>query len=67
MPRRARLDASDALHHLIVGGVEKRRLVNDDADRRDKEGEARTAYSNYVKKAIGEGRQSELVGGGLIR
>jgi REP element-mobilizing transposase RayT len=28
---------------------------------------ARTAYRNYVKKAIGEGRRPELVGGGLIR
>jgi len=32
-----------------------------------KEGEAKTAYRNYVKKAIGEGRRPELVGGGLIR
>ena len=32
-----------------------------------KEGEARNAYRNYVKKGIGEGRRPELVGGGLIR
>jgi REP element-mobilizing transposase RayT len=32
-----------------------------------KEGEARNAYRNYVKKAIGEGRRPELVGGGLVR
>ena len=32
-----------------------------------KEGEARTAYREYVKKGMGEGRRPELVGGGLIR
>ena len=33
MPRRARLDAPATLHHVIVRGVEKRRIVNDVADR----------------------------------
>jgi hypothetical protein len=32
-----------------------------------KEGAAKKAYRNYVKKAIDEGRRPELVGGGLIR
>ncbi|NNL74947.1 MAG: hypothetical protein HKO68_01280 [Desulfobacterales bacterium] len=32
-----------------------------------KEGEARRAYRNYVKKGIDQGRRPELVGGGLIR
>ena len=32
-----------------------------------REGEARRAYGNYVKEAIGEGRRPELVGGGFIR
>jgi REP element-mobilizing transposase RayT len=31
------------------------------------EGEAKASYRSYVKKAIGEGRRPELVGGGLIR
>ena len=31
------------------------------------EGEARRSYRDYVKKGIGEGRRSELVGGGLVR
>ena len=35
MPRRARLDAPGTLHHVIVRGIEKRRIVNDDADRKD--------------------------------
>ena len=29
MPRRARLDAPDTLHHVMVRGIEKRRIVND--------------------------------------
>ena len=32
-----------------------------------KEGEAKKAYGNYVKKAIDQGRRPELVGGGLVR
>ena len=34
MPRRARLDSPGTLHHVIVRGIEKRRIVNDDQDRR---------------------------------
>lgn len=33
MPRMARLDAPGTLHHVIVRGIEKRRIVNDDRDR----------------------------------
>ncbi len=33
MPRRARLDAPGTLHHVIVRGIERRRIVNDVADR----------------------------------
>ncbi len=32
-----------------------------------KQGEAKSAYRNYVKKGIYQGRRPELVGGGLIR
>jgi putative transposase len=35
MLRRPRLDAPGSLHHVIVRGIEKRRIVNDDADRED--------------------------------
>jgi putative transposase len=34
MPRQARLDAAGTLHHVIVRGIERRRIVNDDPDRR---------------------------------
>ncbi|MEE4263824.1 MAG: hypothetical protein V2I56_14120 [Desulfobacteraceae bacterium] len=33
MPHRARLDASGTLHHVIVRGIERRRIVADAADR----------------------------------
>lgn len=35
MPRRARLDAPGTLHHVIVRGINKRRIVNDVADRKN--------------------------------
>jgi REP element-mobilizing transposase RayT len=34
MPRQARLDAAGTLHHVIIRGIEKRRIVDDDEDRR---------------------------------
>jgi REP element-mobilizing transposase RayT len=33
MPRQARLDSPGTLHHVIVRGIEKRCIVNDDKDR----------------------------------
>jgi len=33
MPRQARLDAPGTLHHAIIRGIEKRRIVDDDIDR----------------------------------
>jgi len=33
MPRKARIDAAGALHHIICRGIEERRIFRDDADR----------------------------------
>ena len=33
MPRNARIDAPGALHHIIVRGIERRKIFNDDVDR----------------------------------
>ena len=33
MPRQARLDAPGTLHHIIVRGIERRKIVDDDTDR----------------------------------
>ena len=35
MPRQARLDTPGTLHHVIVRGIEKRRIVDDQKDRAD--------------------------------
>ena len=35
MPRKARIDAPGALHHLIVRGIERRKIFRDDRDRED--------------------------------
>ena len=35
MPRQARLDAPGTLHHVILRGIEKRRVVDDDKDRKN--------------------------------
>ncbi len=34
MPRRARLDAPGTLHHVIVRGIERRKIVTDVTDRK---------------------------------
>ena len=33
MPRGPRLDAPGTLHHVILRGIERRKIVNDDNDR----------------------------------
>jgi putative transposase len=33
MPRKARIDAAGALHHIIIRGIEGRKIFRDDADR----------------------------------
>ncbi len=35
MPRQARLDAPGTLHHVIIRGIEKRRIVDDAKDQED--------------------------------
>src|SRR5687767_1035856 len=35
MPRQARLDSPGTLHHVMVRGTEKRRIVDDETDRRN--------------------------------
>jgi hypothetical protein len=33
MPRRARLESPEILHHVMVRGIEKRLIVDDETDR----------------------------------
>ena len=52
MPRRARLHAPGTLYHVIVQGIEKRRIVSDVADHKDfvqRLGELSTATKTAVQ------------------
>ena len=33
MPRQARIDAPGALHHIIAGGIARKKVFDDNADR----------------------------------
>jgi hypothetical protein len=33
MPRQARIDAPESLHHIIIRGIERKRIFRDDKDR----------------------------------
>jgi len=35
MPRQARLDSPGTLHHVMIRGIEKRRIIDDDVGRND--------------------------------
>ena len=35
MPRQARLDHPGTLHHVMIRGIEKKRIVRDQQDRKD--------------------------------
>jgi putative transposase len=46
MPRKARIDAPGALHHIIVRGIERRKIFKDDTDRID--------FLNRLEKVLSE-------------
>ena len=57
MARQPRLDAPGTLHHVIVRGIEKRRIVDDKIDRdnfekEEKERKKGTSYIAPVKKKV---------------
>lgn len=35
MPRETRLESPGMLHHVIIRGINKRRIVDDETDRKD--------------------------------
>ena len=57
MPRRARLDAPGTLHHVMVRGIDRRRIVNDVADRK-----------NFVKRMgeLAAGTKTTIYGWALL-
>ncbi len=57
VPRQARLDAPGTLHHVIVRGTEKRRIVDDEKDRQ-----------NFVKRLgdLAKETQTKIYGWSLM-
>lgn len=35
MPRKVRIDAPGAMHHVIIGGIERRKIFRSDYDRKN--------------------------------
>ncbi len=72
MPRQSRIDAPGALHHVIVRGIARRKILYDDTEfilRRcgRRRANSKRHYRDFVCKGVDQGRRPELTGGGLIR
>ncbi|MBW2058222.1 MAG: transposase [Deltaproteobacteria bacterium] len=52
MPRRTRIDAAGAVHHVIIRGIERRRIFYNDADR--------NSFTERLGKVISETRTACL-------
>jgi REP element-mobilizing transposase RayT len=50
MPRQARLDAPGTSHHVIIRGIEKRKIVDDKVDR-----------DNFVSRMVQVAHETETV------
>ena len=55
MPRQARLDLPGTLHHVIIRGIEKRRIVDDKVDRSRIERWKSNRLAIQDKEPIGHG------------
>ena len=63
------MDAPGALHHIIAGGIERKRLFTEGVDRNiflNRLANIRR-YRKFVKKGIKQEKRSDLVGGGLMQ
>ena len=58
MPRKSRIDAAGALHHVIARGIDRGKIFQDPTDKR-----------NFIDQleGIAIGKREDLIGGGLIR
>ena len=54
MPRKSRIDAPGELHHIIVRGIERRKIYLDDADRNN--------FIDRVGSIVSEANSFELLG-----
>ncbi len=55
MPRLARLDAPGVIHHVIMGGIERRKIFRNNKDRNDTRG----LFCYWAVRELGYG-QAEL-------
>lgn len=53
MPRKARIDAPGALHHVIVRGIERRTIYKDSVDKIDFIQRMETVISETVTQCFG--------------
>jgi hypothetical protein len=56
MPRKASIDAPGAVHHIIIRGIRRRRIVTDDQDRDDfveRLGEMVSETRSFVLPGVG--------------
>ncbi|GBE02171.1 MAG TPA: hypothetical protein ENH01_07125 [Nitrospirae bacterium] len=51
-PRQARLDAPGTLHHIIIRGIERRRIVDDKRDRENFVSRIGSIVSVVIKKPV---------------
>ena len=52
MPRKTRLDSPGALHHIVVRGIERRKIFYDDSDRDD--------FLEWLSAILGESCQRSI-------
>ena len=56
MPRKARIDAPGVLHHVIIRGIERKKIFRDDIDR----GRFLERFGRVLVKAVGDGHEIVL-------
>ncbi len=64
MPRKSRIDAAGALHHIIARGIDRSKIFQDPTDKRNF---LKRPAEILVEKGIALGKRDDLIGGGLIR
>jgi hypothetical protein len=50
MPRKARIDMPSGLHHLIFQGIERKKIFQDDVDRKNLLGRLERALTELAKR-----------------
>jgi hypothetical protein len=69
MPQKSRIDAPGAMHHIIVRGIERRKIIlyNILSLFDETASKARQLIGKFVREGIADGKRSDLICAGLIR